>query len=545
MKVSMKTIIFIALIWNVFAFGAESDFSKQKAAAIHLFKEDLKQISRVDGDGLIPRKNRKKTWQQVTAQLKRELDSAKTKKEIGRVFKRLDAAYTNLHAHIALNPEFDFRSEGKLTIAAAFHPEEIAQDGSVKKYLIASVKEEYFVRTEPENRPQVGDELIAINGKPMKVWSDENFEFGKFPYRSQCENNFFDNLRGEVLSWSRRIPLSYTLKRNGKKLDVFIPVVAQTKNPHQKDEKPESCVAEPVRYPDFELVHQGYNACVYERKDSPNVALLRIRSFRYHEVKGKIEIDSIRKETKAFAEKYWNNKSRSTKTLIIDLVQNGGGEEVISWDVHFLDQPFQDQWVQFRNITELNDEKFRKAAFYDEPGKERIYQAFEKPIKGEFLSPMPQFCKSEEGDCLKEKYTPIDHGFKGKVIVLTDEWCISSCTGFAWTLKNYLKDRAVFAGLPESGDSTYWRVFIEGKQTNEKPGYQIQVLPRVTYQKAEVSGDAIFREAVTSSRSTDENGVVVSGVPMKVDYFSAPRWNEDTADWIGRLLKELKEKNFY
>lgn len=550
----MKNIVRIFNVVSIIFFTnlvlANTDsFQDEKNIALKMLDNYFKEIDRLDGDGLLPRHNRKKSWAQIKSQLKKELKLSKSKGDIGRVFVRLDSAYTNLHAHIKLNPDHDYYSDGRPVLAASFQPEIINEDGLVTKYIISNVRNEYFIHLDHKDRPQKGDALIAINHQDMSLWSDENFEFCKFPLRSQCEYDFFDNFRKGHLNWHVRKPLVYTLIRNNKKLNVQIPVFAKNENRSSgSSEKQNPCGPEPEKYPNFDLVYQGYQACVYENKKHPDVALLKIKSFKYKKGEVVNDIDHVSKEVRRFAEKYWDKNYKKIKLLIIDVIENGGGDIVTDWSSQFLDRPFQDQWVQFKKTKELEDLNWRKAAFYDDPGKHQIYEKLKNSEKwqqikeGEFIPPMPQFCYSDNGDCLSEKFKPISDPYKGKIIILTDAYCISSCTGFVWTLKNYLKERVQFAGIPDSGDSTYSRTFIEGTIDSSKKSYKLEIFPRTSGQRAEVSKDSLFRAAISTSRSTDENGNVLSGTPMKMDYFISPKWNESPDDWIARMTNEVLSK---
>ncbi|MBK9322894.1 MAG: hypothetical protein IPM97_08120 [Bdellovibrionaceae bacterium] len=350
----MKFRIIVALIFTLTATAQTFAVSLQneRQTSLTLFDAYLKEVERLDGDGLLPRHNRKLSWNQLTQKLRSELKKSQSRMEMGRVFTRLDAAYTNLHAHIRLNPDYDFTSEGRPMIAASFQPEFISEDGSVPRYRVANVRKEYFIHLEPNQRPQKGDEVIAINGISIKKWSDENFEFCKFPLRNQCESDFWDNFRKGNLSWYRRQPLSYSLKRDGKRIDIKIPVYARVENnssSSSNNQKPTPCGAEPDRYPNFDLVYQGYQACVYENKTLPNTSLLRIRSFRYKKGELVNDIDHVSKEVERFAKKYWDKKSQIVQHLIIDVVDNGGGDIVTDWSAQFLDKLFKISGFSLKN----------------------------------------------------------------------------------------------------------------------------------------------------------------------------------------------------
>ena len=211
MKLKIIALFFLPLLtWA-------DHFATERKTSIQLFDAYINEINRLDGDGLLPRHNRKLSWQQITKKLRNDLEDSQNSLELGRVFSRLDAAYPNLHAHIKLGSNYDFNSEGKAMLAVGFKPEVVSEDGIVSKYLISSVKSQYFIHLDPKDRPQTGDELIAINGVDIKKWADENFEYCKFPLRSQCELEFWDNLRKGNLSWFRRQPLKFSLRLDEKK----------------------------------------------------------------------------------------------------------------------------------------------------------------------------------------------------------------------------------------------------------------------------------------------------------------------------------------
>ncbi len=528
--------LFFNLATCPLALAVRADLPSEKSRE-HLFDKYLSEIQRLDGDGLIPRKNRKMSWEKITNHLKSELLKAQSKAEIGRVFARLDAAYPNLHAHIALADEFNWRADGRLTISANFYPEEVFETELPRRYLIGSAKQEYFINLDVDLRPQVGDEVLAINGRSIKKWSDENFEFCKFPLRSQCEVTFWDNFRDELLSWHRRQDLFYKIKRGPKTWVIRVPVFGRQASGKGELAKEPACgVDAGLRYPGFEMVYSGFHACVYESKYFQGGAILRIRSFNYAKSEGQ-PVDHIRKETNQFVEKYWDKKAKTLNHLVIDLVDNTGGDMITAWGAIFIDEPFQDQWVQFRNITELGNPQFRDTAFYKDLGKVNALESLSRNwISKDFYPPVPQFC-ADERDCLKVKWPTRNKGFAGRYTLLTDPWCISSCVGFAWTLKNALKERVVFIGIPDSGDSTYARAYVDGGFTLKPPFYEVSVSSRPGGTTAKAKNGFVFRQAVSISRSTDETGKIVSGIPQKMDRFVGTRWEESPDEWVARLIK--------
>src|SRR5262245_58786100 len=76
-----------------------------------LFDEYIQNIERLDGDGLIPRKNRPLPWKKTISLLRIKLLKAQTKIQFAKVFIQIDNTYTNLHSHLKLAPEFDLRAQ--------------------------------------------------------------------------------------------------------------------------------------------------------------------------------------------------------------------------------------------------------------------------------------------------------------------------------------------------------------------------------------------------------------------------------------------------
>lgn len=555
----MKKLYFILSVVLIFSISSQAQISVSDHLKYNkLYEAYLKEIDRIDADGLIPRKNRPESWKQTTNGLKKDLHKAKTLFDVGRVFKRTDAAYTNLHAHINLDAKYDYNSEGRVRSGISFWPEKVDAEGNVTRFILSNVRKEYFVHLQPELRPKVEDELLAINGRDMKWWQKNNLTFCKFPLLSQCQLNIKDNFRDEVLNWNRREPLIVKLKRGSRVFSVQVPVYGQSSqnqpqgganaNQETAQAPPPNCNLDPARYPDYKLVYEGVHACAFENEKLPQVVLLRIGSFNYSRLNYKTDIKDVRIESEKFYTSYWKSRAAGTKKLILDLVDNGGGDLVTTWSALFLEQDFQDQWVQFKKTKEFSALEWQKNAFYDDGGKFKLLEAWKKSgewdrlVEGKFTPNMPQFCVTDDGDCLNEKWKSRHTGFKGQVIMMTNEWCISSCTGFAWTLKYYLGDQVYIVGVPESGDSTYSRAYIEGGIDQSKQGFFIRVISREPGSKAKVSEDAVFRAAVSASRSTDEKGNVISGIPQKVDLFIPTGWNEAPDDWVSKMVKTISEK---
>ena len=153
---------------------------------------------------------------------------------------------------------------------------------------------------------------------------------------------------------------------------------------------------------------------------------------------------------------------------------------------------------------------------------------------------LPQFCVNDGKDCLTDRYQPAQHGFTGKVSVIVDQRCVSSCSGFVWTLKNYLTaDKVKFIGFPDSADTTYERYRINvWLFPHTKSGFEISIQPRKYRPESDRSMLALSW-LVSATRTTDETGKVLSMIPITIDRFVP--WHNDKLTWIKEALKRAEE----
>jgi hypothetical protein len=529
--------------------GAEADGFIAAETRVAIFDQVLSEIERIDGEGLPARNNRPEAWKTTIAELRSQARKAETKIDFGQVFRKLDATYPNLHAQLTLDDKYDIAA-GRLRpkIAFKFGAEVIGPKQTKFNYMISSIDTELIKDIKEVVRPALGDNLVAINGKSMSIWSNENFLYCKFPLRQQCEANIFDHFRKGFLSWDWRSPLTYTLERNGRTWEVKVPVELpnpNAKNPPSQDSKGDSnCPVEPDRYEGFKPVFQGLNICVFESETFPNVTVLRIASFRYRDLPKESKIQSLKDEVEQFNESYWKAKATSTRKLIVDVLDNGGGDTPVAWYQLFYSKPFQEQYVQFKKLMELEDDHIRKDLFYDDAAKEIWFSdlkkggTYERVKLDSFLPTIPQFCAHENQSCDKGLYEPLKHGFKGKVRIMVNEWCISSCSGFVWSMKDQLGTRAKLVGFPDSGDTAYARLFLDVYlESSSANGFRLQVSPRPGRTRQNLPDGAILRQQVTATRSTDSKGKVISATPTKTDIWIPYRYRHYDDSWASLVFK--------
>lgn len=367
--------------------------------------------------------------------------------------------------------------------------------------------------------------------------------------REQCEANFFDHFRKAFLSWNWQMPLEYTVRRNGRTWTIKVPVEMPKQNVKSSSQSEAAsdndCPVELDRYDGFKPVFKGLNICVFESAQHPNISVLRIASFRYRELPKESKIQSLKDEVEEFYVGYWKAKAPLTKKLIVDMIDNGGGDTPVPWYQIFYKKPFQEQYVQFKKLPELDNDQIRKDLFYEDSGKEIWFSGLKKSgmyqkIKiGSFLPQIPQFCASEDQSCDKGLYEPRKNGFHGEVRLMVNEWCISSCTGFVWSLKDQLGKRAKIVGMPDSGDSAYARLFVDLYLDSAKPdGFKIEVSPRVGRTRQNLPEGAILRQQVTATRSTTSKDKVISATPVPVDVWVPYQYRHYDDTWEAKVFKK-------
>jgi len=544
-----KIIFFMSALLTETSKADEHENFISRETRVAIFDKVVTELERIDGEGLLARRNRPVSWKATVADLRSQARTAESKIDFGQVFRRLDATYPNLHAKVTLADKYDIAA-GRLRpkIAFRFGAEFIGLKPSKTKYKISSIDGELSKEINEAVRPALGDNIVAINGKAMAIWSDENFLNCKFPLRQQCEANIFDHFRKGLLSWDWRSPLTYTLERNGRTWDVRVPVEmpkldtisAAVQIPKLEGD----CPDKPDRYQGFRPVYKGLNICVFESDNASNVTVLRIVSFSYRELPKESKIQSLKDEVEQFYEKYWKDKAPATRKLIIDLIDNGGGDTPVAWYQLFYTKPFQEEYVQFKKLAELNDDQIRKDLFYENNAKEMWFKnlsklpSYQKMKLGSFLPATPQFCARDDQSCDVGLFEPRKHGFTGEVRLLVNEWCISTCTGFVWSMKDQLGKSVKLVGFPDSGDSAYARLFVDVYlDSSNSSGFRIHVSPRPGGTNQNLPDGAILRQQVAATRSTDSKGKIISSTPTKVDILIPYRSSNYDDSWATSVFK--------
>jgi len=227
------------------------------------------------------------------------------------------------------------------------------------------------------------------------------------------------------------------------------------------------------------------------------------------------------------------------KKLIIDVIDNWGGQAPIPYYGLFYSKPYQEQFVQFKKIKEFERPDILESLFWGDKGKEiwlsniKADSTFTSTEHGNFLPPIPQFCASSKRDCREGMFEPKKSGFKGEIKILVDHWCISSCVGFVSNMKDLFKDRVKFFGFPDSGDSAYSRLSILVSPKGNSAEAKVAAMKKA---KTPDQPEDWVRQIVSVTRSTNKAGQILSGKPQTIDHWTPRRWNQSSDDWVSETF---------
>lgn len=527
---------YIILSFILAQLGFAQDTPKLPTAneRVLLFKQIVSEMNRLDGDGLIPRSNRPENWEATTAKLEKEALEAKTLFELGRVFKRLDASYPNLHAKVHLHKSLDVvKSEGALSFNFSIVPE--LKNSEASNY-------DYYIKTKENNLDlKNGDQVISINGESIQSLEDTNFIFCKFPLKSQCALELFYNFKKEIL-WSRTQPLEIKVKRDNQEIKTKVSFEILSADAKPKSDPDLTCEEQEALYKPFVLDFKGYNLCAYTSKIYPKTLVLRIKSFVYG---SNDPISSLEAEVELFWVNYWSKKSGHYNMILFDIIDNHGGSSPIPYYGLFTQNPYQEQYAQFRKIKEFERKDIIENNFWGDKAKEIWLQnikkdgTYEKTLEGEFLPPVPQFCADQKNDCREGLFQPRKHNFKGRIKILMNQWTISSGVGFVDNMAKLFKNKVTTYGHYDSGDSAYSRATVSASIENNKPRVDVLALSKA---KKPDQPEPWVRQIVTVTRSTDAEGNIISGKVQKITHWIPRSWKQSDEEWQKEVFNKALGK---
>jgi len=500
-----------------------------------MFDELVAQLERLDAQALAVRANSKRTlsWPSTISELRKSFLNAQSSKQYQDVFEKLNLAYTNGHAELHLGPTLTTDKNNQIASAIVFETFWISEN--TFKNQIIWIDAAAFPKD--AKIPNIGDEVIAINGVEITKWYEENFNFCKWPLKNQCNSIFATQLQTGKLSWRAGEKLSYKIRRSEESFSVDVPPSNSQENPLLKSPKRQRIeTTEKIKreYPGFKLVYTGENAFVYESKKNPKLAVLRITSFGYwpnSPVKTPFEeVENL--------SHWWKG---SYDHLILDLTENRGGNDPMPYFKILFHRPVENVTrVRFKKINEFFSPNLQESLFWDDPQRlafiGQLKTHWDDFHEGDLLPTEPFVCGRPVGFDCAQKYLPYKHSFNGRISVLISKKCMSSCDEFVLTLKNSFGNRMRLIGQPEYSDTGFSRLKIEVLKS-PIDGHWTRILPY----DAPISSDTFFQQEAVVTRSVDDKGDIIDGKPLKLDVF-VPYTIENLNSWHQDVVKAALKK---
>ncbi|ANH67455.1 hypothetical protein ABE85_07500 [Mitsuaria sp. 7] len=473
----------------------------------------------------------KQGWDKAVRRAEVNATAAEDPAAFGLTLRTLYASYPSLHSRIDLRSDLDYRTTlGHRSIPFTMKVRELGPDIIPDAVLIADTAKVQIGLAGPG--AAVGDQVLTINGRPIGHWLSKSAQVCRRNSRWQCYGDFDKQLRTGLLGWDPRRPLTLGISRNGsrKTITYQAPSTPDPADPRVRT----GCGQDDERYEGFTAVYTGWNLCAFRSAARPGVEIWRLKSFSYGT---EATFDSPKTEVEGLWEKHWSTAASSVKELIIDVSGNGGGDVPLPWYSLLFDQPYQEQYAQYRRLKAFDDPAIA-AELPDDQAHERWLAGIKLTNSrawrnvGGYLPPVAMFCAEEDLTCEGTLVKPKPHGFAGKVSLILDDNCVSSCSGFAWNILAKLGPRANAFGLPDSGDSNFRRLPLTLH-------YREGIWRTALGTNAAQQDKPIATVNVMVTRTTTSDGQVISGQSLPVRTVIHRRWDDTARSWTGRVLEEI------
>ncbi len=376
-------------------------------------------------------------------------------------------------------------------------------------------------------------EITHLNGISIRETVNQ-FSNYECPYSSEagCATLFFRKLNANWLTLDGR-PLESITYSDGRVLPVKF---ARIKRP-QRDAKKEWI----AYFNDWRVVAEG-NKFVLLRKNK--TFLLKYVDFLYDGGLGEdMACESPAPQGSLCYDVQLLTKSirdnGPVENLVIDLQNNGGGVEITPLLKALVKQPFYDANVRFRKTPALENDSVRPYLFWSSSRLENWFSRIRKQASyqtlpyGAFLPSCADFCRGSDS-C---ELTPIQPTGKlaiGKILLVTNPNCVSSCDDFVWRMKDYAG--AQVAGQPHASDATFSRItlsyYYQNGQVFRKESGPGQPVP---------TQNLFFTATIPNSAILDRSGKPIQGVPVILD-LQVPIVKEHFADMELYTLSEVLKK---
>ncbi len=527
-----------------------SDSSLMMKNRVAMFDAVIKEIDRIDVDRREISRLKGEDWDRNMNDLRGEVEKSSNLVEFGRALKKIDSFYPHIQSQQVLNPELESIPLGsKVNLPFKMIPTIKDLSEQHFRYFISQVTPDSF---DPGDVPRVGDEVIEINKKEMEEWERLNYLFCKSISHAVCALELNHNFRNESLGWTQNQPVEMLLLRGPDKIKVRLHAKIEASAGFEPSETADiynevfPCGIDiKRRYFEFGYLFKGRRLCLLGSHAHPGIAIMRISNFNYA---GNSEnIRSIKQEINLFRTSFWNDHSSEIKHLIIDLIDNEGGDPPVGYEAMLFDQPFQGQYVKYKKLPEWTSGSFEDLLFpYDGDGGKAIWikslkeeGRFAKKNFGEFFDPVPRYCVNSKLDCRIGRFEPDAHLFSGDIKVMLNQNCILACSSFASDLHDNLGPRVSFYGLPDSGDALASQISINlyltplGKKPFEiKSHLWNSAAPPITK-------DLLLTQTVAFTQTTDVLGALKSGISRKIKKMPELNYKNYPVNYPGEILKVI------
>ncbi|WP_189052623.1 PDZ domain-containing protein [Aliidongia dinghuensis] len=494
----------------------------QRVEAVRALAEGL---TRNDGEAIHAGWQGRKGWSKAVRRAEKAAGTVRDPQAFGLVLRTLYASYPSLHSHMDLRADIDLRASYGAPYLPFTIKVSILGPGVIPNavFISSAANDEDGLSGA---RPAVGDRVTAMNGRPISYWLSQTATACRRNSRWQCYDDFDKQLRSGLLGWDPRRSLSLDISRDGtRQRSTYTPRAVPTRSDQHART---GCGEDDTNYRGFTSVYAGWNLCVFRSATGPGVEVWRLKSFHYA---ANAAVDSPKSEVDRFWTQYWKAAAPSVRTLVVDVSGNGGGDVPLPWYSLLFDNPYQEQYAEYRRLRAYDDPAVASEVA-DDPSHERWIarvRAEAWHTIGGYLPPVPMFCTDDDENCEGKLATPKPNGFTGVVALVLDDNCISSCAGFSWNILTKLGPRAAAYGLPDSGDSNFARLplklFYRGGKWNTAIG-----AGSIPNEKP----IAIANVMVT--RTTESDGRVISGKSLPVRVTVKRRWNDTANSWAERAL---------
>ncbi len=494
---------------------------------VAIFDALVKEIDRIDADRKEILKLKGENWDENINELRGEVEKAQSLGAFGRALRKVDSLYPHVQSQQVLNPELESIPIGsKINLAFKIVPTIKDVKERHFKYFISQVTADHF---EAGPVPRIGDEVIEINKKGIEDWEDENYKFCKAVSRGVCALEFNHNFRNESLAWNHDQVIELVLLRGPDKITAHLKARIQSSDGFEASDTADTysdgfpCGIDiKRRYFEFGFLYKGRRLCLLGSHAHPGVALMRISNFNYSGSADSIR--SLKQEISLFKTTYWDAHYSEIKHLIVDLMDNDGGDPPVGYEALLFDHPFQGQYVKYKKLQEWSKGPVEELLFnLDADGGKSIWLKslreegrFSQKNLGDFFDPIPRYCVSSKLDCRNGKFEPDEHQFKGDVKVMLNQNCILACSSFASDLQENLGARVGFYGLPDSGDAVAAQMAINLYLTplSKKP---FELKSQIwNFSAPPISNDLLLTQTLAFSLTTDASGASTSGQSRQI-----------------------------